>query len=183
MSTGPPQLMMAFTGDGQVLPELVAARDARYGVSTAGKRAARGWHLQSLIPGWISGGDAAGAGSRARCTRCQRREGMSSVLVQSAPLLGLGRPGCLLPWLQGALQLSHVHRCSGIGFFLHSCSWLRAGTADPAWGADLQAIIPCLGPLQKRARSGGRSWSGRPAPTRQPTTGRAAGHGRRPCSR
>ncbi len=28
--------MMAFTADGQVKPELVAARDARYGVNTAG---------------------------------------------------------------------------------------------------------------------------------------------------
>lgn len=28
--------MMAFTADGQVKPELVAERDARYGVSTAG---------------------------------------------------------------------------------------------------------------------------------------------------
>ncbi|KAL4418775.1 hypothetical protein ABPG77_001642 [Micractinium sp. CCAP 211/92] len=34
---GPPQLMMAFTGEGQVLPELVAERDARCGISTAEK--------------------------------------------------------------------------------------------------------------------------------------------------
>jgi hypothetical protein len=31
---GPPQLMMAATGDGQVDPAVVAARDEEYGVST-----------------------------------------------------------------------------------------------------------------------------------------------------
>ena len=32
--------MMAFTGDGQVRPELVEERDRRYGISTAGERPA-----------------------------------------------------------------------------------------------------------------------------------------------
>ncbi|EFN60097.1 hypothetical protein CHLNCDRAFT_17435, partial [Chlorella variabilis] len=34
---GPPQLMMAFTDDNQVRPELVEERDRRYGMSTAGE--------------------------------------------------------------------------------------------------------------------------------------------------
>jgi hypothetical protein len=38
---GIPQLMMGFVGDGQVRPELVAARDQRLGISTPDKKQAR----------------------------------------------------------------------------------------------------------------------------------------------
>ncbi|CEG75756.1 hypothetical protein RMATCC62417_10748 [Rhizopus microsporus] len=38
---GPPQLMMAFTADGQVKPELVERRDKQMGISTEKKRAER----------------------------------------------------------------------------------------------------------------------------------------------
>ena len=38
-AAGPPQLMMAFTDDNQVRPELVEERDRRYGMSTAGEAA------------------------------------------------------------------------------------------------------------------------------------------------
>ena len=34
MRAGVPQLMMSFTGEGQIKPELLASRDARYGKST-----------------------------------------------------------------------------------------------------------------------------------------------------
>ncbi|QEH38467.1 hypothetical protein OJF2_70700 [Aquisphaera giovannonii] len=43
---GAPQLMMGFTADGQIIPEKLAGRDGRFGVSTAAKRRSR-----SDIPG------------------------------------------------------------------------------------------------------------------------------------
>ncbi|HYH08652.1 MAG TPA: OBAP family protein [Thermoanaerobaculia bacterium] len=41
LPTGIPQLMAGFTADGQLRPELLAARDARFGVRTAEKRQQR----------------------------------------------------------------------------------------------------------------------------------------------
>lgn len=41
MLAGPPQLMMAFTADGQLHQELLDERDQRYGISTADKRRQR----------------------------------------------------------------------------------------------------------------------------------------------
>jgi len=38
---GIPQIMMGFTADGQIDPAMVAARDARFGVRTDDKKAAR----------------------------------------------------------------------------------------------------------------------------------------------
>ncbi|KAL4855172.1 Oil body-associated protein 1A [Chlorella vulgaris] len=58
---GPPQLMMAFTADGQLRQELLDERDQRYGISTADKRRQRE-QLQlpeRVLPGadhWQSGG-------------------------------------------------------------------------------------------------------------------------------
>ena len=40
-TTGPPQLMMAFTADGQLQPELLAGLDEATGKATAERRAAR----------------------------------------------------------------------------------------------------------------------------------------------
>ncbi|TNM70485.1 DUF1264 domain-containing protein [Streptomyces sp. NP160] len=49
---GPPQLMMAFTGDGQLRPELLDARDARLGTSTARRRRRRrGIEVGEPLPG------------------------------------------------------------------------------------------------------------------------------------
>jgi hypothetical protein len=52
---GPPQIMMGFTGDGQIDPAMVAARDARFGVSSEKKRADRG---DIDTPATLSGADA-----------------------------------------------------------------------------------------------------------------------------
>ena len=54
---GPPQLMMAFTADGQVRPELVEERDRRYGISTAGGCSAlcSGWPPNCACPPAVHG--------------------------------------------------------------------------------------------------------------------------------
>ena len=41
MSAGPPQLMMAFTGDGAADPRMVAKRDAQYGTNSDERKAHR----------------------------------------------------------------------------------------------------------------------------------------------
>lgn len=41
LNAGPAQLMMAFTGEGQIKPELVTDRDARYGKNTEELRETR----------------------------------------------------------------------------------------------------------------------------------------------
>jgi hypothetical protein len=41
LPVGVPQLMAGFTADGQLRPELLSARDARFGISAADKRAKR----------------------------------------------------------------------------------------------------------------------------------------------
>jgi hypothetical protein len=41
LPVGVPQLMAGFTADGQLRPELLSARDARFGISTADKRGQR----------------------------------------------------------------------------------------------------------------------------------------------
>ena len=52
---GIPQLMMAFTADGQVHPQLLAKRDAEYGISSEEKRKSR---LNILSPTIQAGADA-----------------------------------------------------------------------------------------------------------------------------
>ena len=41
MGAGPPQLMMAFTGDGAADPHMVAKRDAQYGTNSDERKAHR----------------------------------------------------------------------------------------------------------------------------------------------
>ena len=41
MGAGPPQLMMAFTGDGAADPRMVAKRDAQYGTNSDERKAHR----------------------------------------------------------------------------------------------------------------------------------------------
>lgn len=60
---GPPALMMSYTKDGQVPPDLVKARDERYGVSTDAKRELRQGYLPpyEVAPGsdaWETSGKA-----------------------------------------------------------------------------------------------------------------------------
>jgi hypothetical protein len=58
---GPPQLMMSFTADGQVDPELVKKRDEDYGISTEQRKEARASYVkapESLAAGcdaWTTG--------------------------------------------------------------------------------------------------------------------------------
>lgn len=56
---GVPQLMMGFTADGQIDPGLVAARDRRFGLDTAARRAARAdIPAPAVLPGadaWLQG--------------------------------------------------------------------------------------------------------------------------------
>ncbi len=71
LPVGVPQLMMGFTADGQVDPALVAARDERFGVQSAAKKADRAdITAPAVLPGadaWQSGqaiqiADPTGAG-------------------------------------------------------------------------------------------------------------------------
>ena len=70
---GPPQLMMAFTADGQVRPELVEERDRRYGISTAGGCSAlcSGWPPNCACPPavqWDRPWEAQHTVAHCRCT-------------------------------------------------------------------------------------------------------------------
>lgn len=56
---GVPQLMMGFTQDGQIDPALVAARDARFGISTEANKARR---TDIEMPATLPGADAWQAG-------------------------------------------------------------------------------------------------------------------------
>eukprot|EP00983_Pelagomonas_calceolata_P064403 1148104-Pelagomonas_calceolata.AAC.5 len=49
VGTGDPQLMMAFTADGQLDPELINERDKDWGISTSNKRRDRA-HLKPSRP-------------------------------------------------------------------------------------------------------------------------------------
>lgn len=55
LPVGVPQLMMGFTADGQVDPDMVAARDKRFGIDSAGKRQTR---KDIQTPGIDPGADA-----------------------------------------------------------------------------------------------------------------------------
>jgi hypothetical protein len=61
LPTGIPQLMMGFTADGQLRPELLESRDRRFGISTAETREARADLARSAPPpnpsadGWKDG--------------------------------------------------------------------------------------------------------------------------------
>lgn len=219
--------MMAFTGEGQVLPELVAERDARCGISTAGKprffliyfcpflKEGRGKVISQACPmagPWAAdvvpcsdgvSGMGKTYGGRLGGVLLGSREGRTA----SAQLLMVLRGTWTGPWMRSSsLRCHQTSRpklpagqerswVSPVGHALEEEALLVSVGRHrrPAmvctvnlWATTKRAPSTAVPPsllLQRRARSVGRSWSGRPAPTRQLTTGRAARRGRRPWSR